>query len=274
MNRSDVAIDRVAALAGYALFGAAGAAVASVALARPLNPIQAVVYDAFYLVLGPWTATEAASILHIAVVGVLSVAAPTLVAERLDGDRLRELAAGAVGVLAALLVALVAAGLLGVLGLPTVLVAVVAAVVAALAGFRALGASTGGTAAFAGSLPVLALLLFLLAFGLGWGGGYDAVAEPVDPSAVDGPVADFGDAPAVREDLFSAAACDPADDGVCRLTLRGYEHERRAARVLARHGVRCPFVNTPRNPVYDPTASFFAEHDDQYYRVTCEAYGD
>jgi hypothetical protein len=259
---------------GYALAGAIGTALAAFVAVNVTRPVQPAVYDAFYLTLGPWSATEAASILHIGVAGVLAAAVPTAAAEFLDGSRVRAVAGGFLAAAVALVVAFAAAAVLDRLGFLTVVVAYALFAAAALAALRYSDAASASTAAFVGSLPVLALLLLLLGFGLGWGGGYDVVAEPVGPSAVDGPAADFEDEPAVREDLFSAAACDPADGGVCRLTLRGYEHERRAARVLARHGVRCPFVNAPRNPVYDPDASFVAERDDRYYRVTCEAYGD
>ncbi|UHH24307.1 hypothetical protein [Halobacterium noricense] len=274
MNFDHLSLDRVVRTAGYGLFGVVGAIVVALVFARGLSPLQPVIYDAFYLVLGPWSSTELASVLHITAVGVLAVTAPVLVAEYTAGDRLRTLAVGATVAFAVLVVVSVLAAFVDVLGFPTVAVAVALVAAAATAGLRRVGASRGATVTFAGSLPVLALLLVLLGVGLGWGGGYDVVAEPIDASAVDGPAADFADAPAVRDDLFSADACDPADDGTCRLSLRSYEHERQAARVLAANGVRCPFVNTPRNPVYDPDASFVAEHDDQYYRVTCEAYGD
>ncbi|WP_197425551.1 hypothetical protein, partial [Halobacterium sp. CBA1126] len=161
------------------------------------------------------------------------------------------------------------AAFLGVLGFPTVAVAVAVVAAAATAGLRRARVSRGATVTFAGSLPVLALLLVLLGVGLGWGGGYEVVAEPTDAGA-DRPAADLSDAPEVRADLFAA----PDEDGVYRLGLRDYDRERQAARALDDRGVRCPFVNTPSNPVYDPDASFVAEHDGQYYRVSCVAYGD
>jgi len=274
MNADRFSLDRLARTAGYALFGAVGAVVAALALTPALGPLQRAVYDAFYLALGPWPATEAASVLHIVAVGSLAVTIPLLVAEYAAGDRVQTLAVGAAVAFAVLVAASVLAAFAGVLGFPTVAVIVALVAAAATAGLRRVGASRGATVTFAGSLPVLALLLVLLGVGLGWGGGYDVVAEPIDAGTVDGPVADFADAPAVRDDLFSAAACDPADGDTCRLSLRGYDHQQQAARVLAANGVRCPFVNAPRNPVYDPDASFVAVHDGQHYRVSCAAYGD
>lgn len=75
--------------------------------------------------------------------------------------------------------------------------------------------------------------------------------------------ADFDDVPQIRDDLF-AGDCSTGPDGrqVCRLSLRGYEHEARAARFMARHCVRCPYQNART----DPSDSSVATDDDPYYR--------
>lgn len=258
---------------GYLVLGTAGTAIAAVGVIFVLRPLQPTVYDAFYLVVGPWTATEAASIFHLGAAGLVAIAVPTLAAELLDGTRVRVVAAGFAALLAGGVAVLIAAGLLDVLGFLTLVVTDVLFVAAVLVGLAVTEAATGTTLAFSGGVPVLALLLFLLAFGLGWGGGYDVVAEPVPETQATDDVADFDDAPDVRDNLFAEQTCD-RDDGVCRLPLRGYHHEVRAARFLDDHGVRCSFVNAPQNPVYDREASFVAEVDGDYYRISCEAYGD
>ncbi|MFB6269972.1 MAG: hypothetical protein ABEH83_08520 [Halobacterium sp.] len=274
MRVPDISTRDLLSALGYAALGVLGTGVAAVGLVYVLQPLQPVVYDALYLVVGPWTATEAASIFHIGVAGVLAVSVPTVTAELLDGQRTAALALGFVALVAALVAVLVAAALLGVLGFLTLLVAYALLVAAALGALAASDAATGTLTAFVGGVPVLALLLFLLAFGLGWGGGYDVVAERLQGHDATDDVADFDDAPQVRDDLFAEQSCDPYEDGVCRLSLRGYEHELRAARFLDAHGVRCPFLNQPSMPVYDRDASFVAEHAGDYYRVSCEAYGD
>lgn len=273
MDIPDVSLTDAATTAAYLLFGVAGTIVASIVALAALQPVQPVVYDAFYLRLGPWSATTAATIVHLGIAGVLAIGLPVVVAEAVDGDRARRLAGGLVAATVTLLVFLLAATALDAIGFLTVLVAYALLVVGAVAGLRLTGASRGASATFAGGVPVLAVLLLLLAFGLGWGGGYDVVAEPVSAESVDEPVNALDEAPDVREDLFSEQACDP-EDGVCRLSLREYEHEAQAARALQRHGVRCPLVNAPASDRWDRDASFVAEHDGQYYRVRCQAYGD
>jgi hypothetical protein len=273
MRALDVSGSDVLAVLGYVALGFAGTAITVIGVVYLLRPLQPVVYDAFYLLLGPWTATEAAVIFHLAVAGVPAIGLPTLVAELLGGQHPRTVTVGVFALLVALVAVFVVTALLGLLSFLTVLVAYVLLVAAALAGLVTSDAATGSRLAFGGGVPVLALLLVLLAFGLGWGGGYDVVAEPLPGHDASDDVPDFEDAPAVAEDLFDQQHCDPGDGG-CRLPLRGYEHERRAARFLDANGVRCPFVNAPTTPVYDRDASFVAEYDGDYYRISCQAYGD
>jgi hypothetical protein len=273
MDIPDVSLTEAATLAAFLLFGVAGTIIAALAALTALQSVQPVVYDSFYLRLGPWSATTAATIVHFGLAGALAVGVPVVVAELVDGDRVRLVGAGLVVVTVALLLFLLGAAALDAQGLLIVLLVYVLLVVGSLAGLRHVGASTGASATFVGGVPVLALLLVVLAFGLGWGGGYDVVAEPVSASSVDEPATTFEDAPDVREDLFSEDACDP-EDGVCRLPLRGYEHEAQAARVLDSNGVRCPLVNAPASERWDRDASVVAEHDGQYYRIYCQAYGD
>jgi len=267
MDGSELTPGGVLALTGYGLAGLVGTVAVSVAAVVALQPVQPVVYDALYRRLGPWTATSAATTLQFTVAGALAVAAPTLAAERVDGGRLAAVASGlAVAVVAAAVTVL--AGLA--VDVPALAAAAAGAVVFALAAFVALrraGASRGSTVALVGGVPALALLLVVLGVGLGWGGGYDVVAEPA-PNATEVD-ADFADAPELRAALFAAGACE---DGVCRLSLRQYEREAAVGRFLDDNGVRCPLANDPG--ARDWGGSFVAVHDGDRYRVTCETYGD
>lgn len=267
MDGSDLTPGGVLALTGYGLAGLVGTLVAGVAVLAALQPVQPAVYDALYRRLGPWTATSAATVVQFGAAGALAVSLPVLAAERFGGDRTESVAAVlAVGVLG--LVAALVAGVA--LGAPALLAVVVVNVLFVAAGFVALGrvdASRAGRAAFVGGAPALALLLVLLAVGLGWGGGYDVVAEPA-PDSVEA-TADFADAPELRDDLFAPGACE---DGVCRLPLRTYDRGAAVGRFLDDNGVRCPLVNAPG--ARDWGGSFVAAHDGDRYRVTCEAYGD
>lgn len=130
---------------------------------------------------------------------------------------------------------------------------------------------SGALPAFVGGIPVLILLLLAAGFGLGWGWDYAVTAQEVPAGTVNGSVATFDTAPAFAEDLF--ADCETDTDGrqVCRLFLRGYDHERSTAQFMARHGVRCPYQNVQSRGRYN---SFIARHDGAYYRVTCSPYGD
>jgi len=267
MDGSDLSPGDVLALTGYGLAGLVGTVVVGFLLPVALGPVQPVVYDALYRPLGPWTATGAATAVQFGAAGALALSAPVLAVEYRDGGRTEPvaavLAAGVVGVVAALFAGVA-------VGAPALLATAAADLVLVVAGFLALGrvdASRAGRAAFVGGVPALALLLVVLAVGLGWGGGYDVVAEPA-PEAADA-TADFADAPELQADLFAPGACE---GGVCRLPLRTSEHEVAAGRFLDDNGVRCPLVNAP--DARDWGGSFVATHDGDRYRVTCEAYGD
>ncbi|MFB6107106.1 MAG: hypothetical protein ABEJ70_09055 [Halobacteriaceae archaeon] len=274
MRRPNVTLVRVAAV-GTALVGGAVGTVAAglLLLAVVVAPLQAPVYRALYLTLGPWGATEAATVLSFSLGSALALGAPVLaVSAALDRAVVGDAVAAGVAA-GVLLVEATLAGLAltGLLGFPSVLAVFALVAVAGLIGLLARRARAVTVAAFVGSLPALVLLLALLGFGLGWGGGYDVVAREVPAADVTGtPPPAFDDAPAVREDLFAPATCDVRDGTrTCRLSLRGYPHEAQVARLLAAHGVRCPF----RGDDADGGAVVLA-HGDTYYRVTCVAYGD
>lgn len=210
------------------------------------------------------------------------VSVSTLLAEvnRSRFDRARALVAGLAGMLLVCVLFVAVAALAGANSWLTAIAAFGAFAVAVPVGLRRIGAWPAAATAFAGGIPVLVVLVLLLGFGLGWGGGYDVVAREVPASAVNGSAdATFDDVPRLRDDLLTPpednyAYCERNDEGrrTCRLPLRGYDHEARAARFLDRHGVRCPYRNARATP--DGNRSFVAEHDGTYYRVTCVAYGD
>ena len=68
-------------------------------------------------------------------------------------------------------------------------------------------------------------------------------AQEVPTSTVDRSVADFDDVPEIRDDLLVTGDCATTTDDRhrCYLYLRLYDHERTAARFMARHGARCPY---------------------------------
>lgn len=238
------------------------------------EPVQAVVYDAVYLRVGPSEATETAILTHFLVSGLGAISVSMLLGDYLS-DRLAHRAAFAksIGVVLVLFLGFLVAVLTGVAAFLTVLMVLAAVFVAAplLLHYR-FDVRSGGVLAFVGGIPVLILLLFLAGFGLGWGWGYVVTAQEVPASTVDGPAVTFEDAPELRNDLFVSGDCetDPESSRVCHLQLRGYEHETAAARFLARNGVRCPYQNT-----YTGEAdAFVAEYDGSFYRVTCSPHGD
>lgn len=282
MSTRDISLGRVARTVGYAVLGFVGTAVLGMALLVVAQPLQVTIYDALYLAVGPWTAEETATVLQFALASLGAIGVITLVAAyaRTGTEHLRTLAPGLVGLLALVAVFVLASALLGVVSFLAAIVAVAAFVVAVPVGLRAVGAWPAGVATFAGGVPTLAILLLLLGFGLGWGGGYDLVAREIPADEVDGTAeASFEDVPQLREDLLR-----PADDDVfaycetaegrrtCRLSLRGYDREAQAARFLDRHGVRCPFRGTSADE--DRTRSFVATDDGTFYRVSCVSYGD
>lgn len=284
MDFPDITLRGVLATAGSLAMGAVGTAALTIGLLTLVEPIRGAIYDAFYLAVGPWSATTAATVLSftVAVLGALSVV--TLLAASVSGtrERLRVLAVGLVGGIAVVLLLLVVATFLDANGLPTVLLVVGLFVAGVPLGLRRLDAWPWPVAAFAGGVPVVALSMLVLGFGLGWGGGYVVVAEEVPASSVSGPAdADFDDYPQIRDALLSpsgdtAGWCEAGDAGrrVCYLELRGYDHEAQAAAFLADHGVRCPYRNAAPGSRPAGKESFVAVDDGTYYRVRCGAYGD
>ncbi|MFB6075278.1 MAG: hypothetical protein ABEJ89_09715 [Haloarculaceae archaeon] len=271
MSERSRSLGRLAALAGYALAGAAGTAVVAVAAVVALQPLRLPVYHALYGRLDPWTAATTGTVLQFAVAGLFAVALPALLVEYANarGERLRPLAGGLAALLALVAVALLVTALAGGPGYPLLLAVVAVAAVALLAGARSLGATDATLATAArGGLPPLAALFLLLGFGLGWGGSHYLVAEAVDSGAVSGPVVSLADAPELEADLFSPGTCE---DGDCYLALRDYAGATRAARLLDRHGVRCPY---PFGPDPGDHGSAYVEHGGGYYRLTCVAAGD
>lgn len=267
---------------GYALLGLVGTVGFALGLLFFMEPLRPPVFDALYLVVGPWTATETTRILTFTLASLLAVAGATLVAAAVTTptERLSRLVVGVTGGLG-LAVAVLAAG--AVVGLTSFLAAVVvvAGFVAGLIWLlRFIGVWPRPAITVGGAIPALVLLLLALGFGLGWGGGYDLVAEEVPASAVEGqPAASFDEAPTVKDDLLTPAGetyayCETEGDRrTCRLPLRGYEHELAAARFLADHDVRCPYLDAPaREP--SGRQSFVATADGTDYRVSCQAYGD
>lgn len=267
-----ITIGRVGTAAAYLVAGAIGTAAVSIALTPIVLPLQRATYGSFYAPLGPWRATEAAVILAGAVVGLLALAVPTLLVASLRGSRdaVPPMLAGFAALLGVSLFVVVFAALLGLFELPGAFFALVVAVVAFGAVVHALDTGVRPVATFAGGVPVFALLLVLLAAGLGWGGGYELVAQELPDD--EGYAVEFDEAPEVRDDLFRAVNRDEEGGAVAyRLQLRGYDGESAAARFLAEHDVRCPYINGNAGA---EAGSFVAEHDGTRYRVTCVTYGD
>lgn len=261
-------------LGGSALFGLVAAGALSIAVMNALRGIQPPLYHAVYTEMGPTSATHVAVLGHFTLGAVIAVLVPPLVvAAAADGfGGTTDLAPGLAGTAGLLVLfalgwqfasfpffpGLVVLGLL-LLGVPLFL-------------SHRLDVRSPALPTMAGAAPVALALFVLMGFGMVWGWGYVVVAETVSPAVVDEPPsADFDDVPAVRDDLFAANNCDTTDGTTrCELQLRGYDHERTAARFLDQHGVRCPYTNDPGGP----SGSVIAEHENEYYRVTCTPHGD
>lgn len=275
MDPPEITLGGVATTAGYLLVGAVGTAVLSLGLLGATTPLGSAVYRVFYLAAGPWGATVTATVLTFLAAALLSLGGVTVGADAVGGFDTR-LAGGVAGLVAAVLVLVAAAAYAGAAGLLVALVAAGVFVVGVALLLYRVDARRHSAAAFAGGVPVLVVLVLLLGVGLGWGGGYDIVAEEVPASVVEGVDAEFAEVPTLRDDLLSPsgtdvyANCEGDDRRVCRLSLRGYAHEDRAARFLARHGVRCPYLNGGTAD----RESLVAVDGDTYYRVSCQAYGD
>jgi len=267
-----ITLGGVGTTAAYLVAGAIGTAAVAIALTPIVLPLQRVTYGSVYASLGPWRATEAAVILAGAVVGLFALAVPTLLVAFLRGSRdsVLPILAGFAALLGVSVFAAVFAALLGLFDLPGAFLGLVVAVVALGVVLHLIEPGIRTVATFAGGVPVFALLLVLLAVGLGWGGGYELVAEELPDG--DGDAVDFDEAPEVRDDLFRAVNReDEGGEVTYRLQLRGHEGASAAAWFLAGHGVRCPYING--NAGAEP-GSFVAEHDGTHYRVSCVTYGD
>jgi hypothetical protein len=138
----------------------------------------------------------------------------------------------------------------------------------------ALDAAAETLAAFVGGVPVLGLFVLLLGVGLGWGGGYYLTATAAPDATANGTAADFDAAPDVRDALFDPERCEGTERRVCRLGLRGSEHDVAAGRFLDSHGVRCPYLHADPRAGGRVNQSVVAEHDGRLYRVTCVPFGD
>lgn len=271
MVRSTPSLRRVAKAVAYGLLGAVGTGVLALALLYLTQPVQAMIYDAVYLWIGPSEAIETAILTHFLAAAIVAISVPTLVGDYLS-DRLangRALGAG-IAAMVALLGAFLAAALAGLAAFLTALAAFAGVPTALRYRF---GVRSGGLPAFVGGIPVLVLLLLLAGFGLGWGWGYVVTAREVPAGAANGTATTFDDAPALERDLFAPGNCETDAEGrqVCRLSLRGYEHEAAAARFLARQGVRCPYQNARSS---DRSGAFVARHDGSFFRITCSPHGD
>lgn len=274
MDRLELTLARVGRLTGYGLVGLLGSAAVSLLVLNLIQPVQPLIYDLFYLRLGPTGATETAILAHFLLSGVVALGTVMVAGDLLSdrGGNLRALGvafAGMVGIVGAFLVTALT-GLVAFLGALGALGVLFVGVPLALR-FR-FRVRSGALPAFMGAIPVILLLLFLAGFGIGWGWGYVVTAEEVPPSAVDGASLDFDEAPEFRDDLLVRGDCETTTDDVrqCRLQLRGYSHERSAIKIMARHGVRCPYQNTHSGE----TDAFVGEYDGTYYRVTCSPHGD
>jgi hypothetical protein len=266
-------LKRAGATLGYGVLGALVTGAVALVVLNVVEPVQAAVYDLFYLRIGPSGATKVAILAHFIAGGVGALGVAMLTADVLSdrGANLRTLGVGFAAMLALVLAFLVAA-LAGSPAFLTALLVLTGALVGIPLALRyRFGVRSGAVPVLVGGIPVVVALLFLAGFGLGWGWGYVVTAEEVPDASVDGAVADFGDVPAVREDLFSGDCHTTGEDRHrCHLQLRGYEYERTAVRFMARHGVRCPYQST-----YSGDGdTFIAEHDGTYYRVTCSPHGD
>jgi len=266
MNPGDDTTGTRRTTAVYLLAGAVGTGVAAAALAPVVPWLQRAAYGSFYSSLGPWRATEAAVLLAGAVVGLLSVGVPTTLVASLRGSRdsVPPILAGLGALFGVSVFLLVFVALLGLFDPPVAMAALVVAVAALGPGLYHLGTDRRTVAAFAGGVPVFALLLVLLATTPG--GGYALVAE--ETGDTNDRVADFEAVPEVSDDLFGSASREGDDPATYRLSLREYDHGSSAARFLDANGVRCPYLDADAGGESDP---FLAEHDGTTYRVRCVA---
>ena len=267
-------LEYVLQTAAYVLLGLVGTTAVVLVVLLVAQPIQSLVYDLFYLQVGPSEATETAILAHVFVAAILGLAAPTLLGDYVS-DRWanrRQVGRGLAAMVGLFAVFLLVA-LAGLGAFLTVLLLLGVGLVAVPLALRfRYEVRSGAVPAFVGGVPVVVFFLLLAGFGIGWGWGYVVTAEVVPESTVSGPVADFADAPEVGADLFVRGDCETTVEGRwrCHLFLRGYDHEVRAVRFLARNGVRCPYQTDGGGYV----EAFIAEYGERYYRLTCSPHGD
>jgi hypothetical protein len=274
MTDTSATLVRIGRGTAYVLLGLLGTVAVAMVLLNVTTSLQRPVYDALYLRVGPSEATEAAVLVQFLVSGLVAVAVPLFVADYLHTGLANRDAL--LAVLVAFLGVLVAFAAVALAGLPSTPVAFLLLVLV-LAGVPLLlrlryGVRSGALPTFVGSIPAVVLLMLLAAFGLGWGWGYVVTAQEVPASSVgDAAVGTLSDTPAVEAALFSSSNCETDADGfrACSLPLRGFEHERTAARSLADLGVRCPYQGTSRDG-----GSAVVRHEDRYFEVRCSPHGD
>lgn len=264
---------RLATALAYALLGGMLTATVGLLVLNVTTDLQTVVYDLFYLRVGPGKASETAVLVHFLAAAVSGLAVAMVVGDLLSdrGAHLRAVGL-AVAALVALLGLFVGVALAGLAAFLTALAVLAIGLIGIPLTLHVyLEVDSAGVPAFVGGIPVVILLLLLAGFGLGWGWGYVMTATEVPHSTVDGPVTDFDAVPEVREDLFVDGDCQERDGlRTCRLQLRGYEHALPAVRFMDTHGVRCP----AQSATDGRSGKFYAEYDGTLYEVTCSSHGD
>ncbi|MFB6227280.1 MAG: hypothetical protein ABEH88_01635 [Halobacteriales archaeon] len=271
MNLTDVTTGQSRTAAAHLLGGAIGAGVVGATLSPIVPSLQQATYATLYAQFGPWRATEAAVLLAGAIVGLLSVAVPTVLVALVRGprDSVPPILAGLGALFGVSVFLVVFVAPLGLLGSRAAMVALVIVVGLLGVGLYHLRTDPRTVATFGGGVPVFALLLVLLVATPG--GGYAIVAEEtraLDSGDVNGSVADFDSSPEVRDDLFSPANREDGDPATYRLSLREYDRGSSAARFLDANGVRCPYLGVDGD---EESGTFVAVHDGTHYRVRCIA---
>lgn len=260
---------RLGRILGYVLLGILTTAATALGVLYVTRPLQTVVYNVFYLQVGPATATTTAILTQFIFASTLALSVTLFVADYIAtrGANRRPLAVASLGTLGVVVVFLVIS-LVGLAAfLTAILVLALAFLLVPLGLWYHYRVHSGAIPAFVGGIPVVVLALLLAGFGIGWGWGYTMTAHEVPGRTVDDPVATFDDVPQVRADLFDDDFSTDADgDRVYRLELRGYEHVRQATLFMAQHGVRCPYSGA--------SASFIARYNNSFYRITCTPHGD
>ncbi|MFB6295019.1 MAG: hypothetical protein ABEI97_04620, partial [Candidatus Nanohaloarchaea archaeon] len=169
MDLSTPTLKRIGTIAAYLVLGVVGTAAVALGLLYTLQPVQQVVYEVFYLQVGPSEATETAILTHFLLAGFTAIGA-VLVAGDYLSDRLahRTAMAKAIAVLPGFILVFLVVALLDLAAFLTAILVLAAAVVVipVLLRYR-YGVRSEGVPAFVGGIPVLILLLLLAGFGLG-----------------------------------------------------------------------------------------------------------